>query len=326
MFSLGGNLEPYQLQKLTDLCEAKKCKVYARHGDVTSLNWPVPATSRALRSPVEGNFEPAGLEEVSVDAGGRTIRGFVMISDSWHDLSPCGKLKAEDLPHEFFNHQLLTYTKESRRDEPRDPSNRDHLVDFLETWGFPFHWARNALTGVVLGHDEGRINDEEYLNFFEGTGIAETAILETWFYGIKRLGNGSRIISEAEAVFALESLQECVLDIHESVKSGRGLPSGVRSKLTTASSNTAIPSGALNSALGGYGVGLPFVGSLTSAICNQILETLADDNPWRECACDGCNIVFKRHQSNARRPNYDSVYCCRKHLERQKGRKKDKDD
>lgn len=62
-------------------------------------------------------------------------------------------------------------------------------------------------------------------------------------------------------------------------------------------------------------------GSLTSAICNQILKTMADPTEWRTCKCEGCEVVFKhRYGRGNRRVHNDSVYCSQKCSERQKKR------
>lgn len=62
-------------------------------------------------------------------------------------------------------------------------------------------------------------------------------------------------------------------------------------------------------------------GTLSSAICNQILNTMADPTEWRTCKCEGCEVVFKhRYGRGNRRAHNDSVYCSQKCSDRQKKR------
>lgn len=54
--------------------------------------------------------------------------------------------------------------------------------------------------------------------------------------------------------------------------------------------------------------------SLTNAVCNQVIDSITDDrHEWRECACEGCNRVFKVKQSKRPTPSgkhpHNSVYC-----------------
>lgn len=36
--------------------------------------------------------------------------------------------------------------------------------------------------------------------------------------------------------------------------------------------------------------------SLTQGICNQIIESIEDDIPWKACACKGRGRLFKHQQ------------------------------
>lgn len=70
-----------------------------------------------------------------------------------------------------------------------------------------------------------------------------------------------------------------------------------------------------------YSPDLAHTGQLTSAICNQIIDSLANvEVPWRKCACEGCDVIFKYKQTSARNPNNDTAYCCKAHADRQRKR------
>ncbi|MEG0791956.1 MAG: hypothetical protein RSG23_10040 [Gordonibacter sp.] len=60
--------------------------------------------------------------------------------------------------------------------------------------------------------------------------------------------------------------------------------------------------------------------SLTSGICNQIIDFLNDDALLKICKCGGCDRVFKRKRTGSSNPNSDAIYCSDSCMERQKKR------
>jgi len=69
------------------------------------------------------------------------------------------------------------------------------------------------------------------------------------------------------------------------------------------------------------------VGSLVSAISNQIIETIADDGEWYRCKAPDCRRWFKRKRGTDS-PRTNSEYCsnaCRERFKKQRKRKRDEE-
>ena len=128
-------------------------------------------------------------------------------------------------------------------------------------------------------------------------------------------------ISTTEAALCLEMLQTSVTALMERIRDGAQISNAQFEPFNACTMNplrlaTTAPGA---KALGGHGVQDAYL-SLTAAICNQVVDTFADDTPWRECACVGCGRIFKRKQGKANKPTSDSYYCCKRCEERQKKR------
>lgn len=255
------------------------------------------------------------------------------------DGSP-SEMRANELPREFFNHQLFESGEKSA-----DPTRA-----FMEEWGLLYSPLRS--NWVCL-------DGWQFLETMSMQGVKETDVL------IERMPElAGRVVSKLEADLTLTILQELVLFLRKYIRSdGEDTMSLylLSGPLTAASCNplqvnaVRIPTHreeaaelareqamqqieeqisrlpvsqqeAVRESLNGnltrdLPQSLQELGQLTSAICNQILDTIAIEGvPWRECACDGCDVIFKYAQSPAVEPNLDAYYCCPKHADRQRQR------
>ena len=119
-------------------------------------------------------------------------------------------------------------------------------------------------------------------------------------------------------------LQWAANSLVESVREGKVLHGRVMDTLNLGGSNSRMVRSTFEGGLGRAWTQTESIQSsyslLTAAICNQMIDAIADPIPWRDCACDGCNVTFKRKQSKANAPTSDSIYCCTACEERQKKR------
>ena len=205
------------------------------------------------------------------------------------------------LPVEFFNHQLMEC----------NPEDEGDLRRFLSEWGFPYHPFTGGVPECV---SDGAVDE-----WVDASG--ETAALAFSYVRKFPRGSAGDVISACEARSSIRRLQDAVTSICDFLK---GVSGDVEEALGIINSATCNPCIAAHGAIYDgmpYGSRFSKVGLLTPAICNQIVETLADDAPWRECACDGCGRIFKRKQTDGvLTPSRDSIYCCKKCEERQKKR------
>lgn len=258
----------------------------------------------------------------------------------------------EDLPTEFFNHDLMDVNAKDSKSVlefcrkwgfPYSPQRFVHME--------VTHKLKNART---------RKEQEQGKSFFRSiliSNFAMTAKQEQLY----RFSSNVSIpetysISLEEAGFAIHNLQFVTSSIRKGVKEGLnpsgfsyflspcscssyhsyptpdmvsyGAEFGAIALLTDSEDSLFSPSvtspdspnssGALQIWLYEH---LSVKGTLTSAICNQILNTMADPTEWRTCKCEGCEVVFKhRYGRGNRRVHNDSVYCSQKCSERQKKR------
>lgn len=296
-----------------ELGKEKGFGVFTRTGDVAPLCWRVPVLDSERSTDEYGNLSWGGLHRFSaprLDVPGQAEGGF------WMDKSRSRVMRATELPVEFFNHQLLTYKTPTGREEPRDPYNPEHLIDFVSSWGFPFSPARDYL--AIFLHSENA--DELFSEKSILAHIAPSLSVSSDLHGLP-----VDIISDTEASFVLYSLQREVRQIHRAIRDGFRIDSKQMFFIDMASRHPQRIYGGESNEDGGHRVDLNACGNLVNAISNQIIDALADEeNPWRECACKGCDIVFKNKQSTARTTDSDSFYCCDRHMERQKQRNKRK--
>lgn len=214
----------------------------------------------------------------------------------WPFLDPLDKdefrLKLDNLPTEFFSHQLLDV----------DLRNEESLFDFLCKWGFPYSPARND--EVCCG------------NFGDLFIASREGILET--EEILKKGTNRRIcISRKEAASTLCVFQT-IVELMFHALGGESAPLLDMAPVNAASCNpfhlVSYPSISVSYP---QKTDLRHRGLLTCAIANQIIETIRDPLPWRKCACDGCRVLFKRKQSGRANPDSKSIYCSTKCEQRQ---------
>lgn len=125
-------------------------------------------------------------------------------------------------------------------------------------------------------------------------------------------------ISLDEAALTLAMLQEAVRSIMDSVRNGSAIHARHLDTVNMGSSYQRLLH--WDGAYSGARTRWQHYSMLTSAICNQVIDAFADEAPWRDCACEGCSVTFKRKQSRAYAPTSDSIYCCVACEERQKKR------
>ncbi len=303
---------------------------------VEPISWPVVEVERVEIKPIDicpnekyGVGVPLKEDATIYGVRAKTVGGAVFAD----------MMSADDLPTEFFNHQLLEY----------DPQDQDSLIQFINDWGMPFSPQRNA---------KFCLKDWGIIWQLTETGIAETWNLEealtetdldTDGILMKMIENGEltqenaldkimevnskacfdtigNVISLMEASVTLYVLQETVRILTQVERSGSWAADDidrVLGVLNAGSRNEKIALPATYwyySEMSNLNTELSSRGNLTPAICNQILACIADEAEWRECACEGCGKLFKRKQSSSSNPDSDSIYCCDKCMERQKKR------
>lgn len=200
----------------------------------------------------------------------------------------------DDFPNEFFGHQLMEL-------------NADDMIEvfaFVEEWGFPF-WPGGYFSGD---------STEAAYRYLLACGKAPA---------------GVQVISAEEAMGTLQVMQIEVRDFFEGFTHGWEVarPSYVFMNYGGSSpvvADTRIPHNLGAETDGRFNRNRDYyVANLTTAICNDFLETLVDRAPWRVCECEGCGRIYKhkqtKHKSDrARRSN--SHYCSDRCYERQKKR------
>lgn len=202
------------------------------------------------------------------------------------------------LPVEFFNHQVFE----------ADLSSAEGLRLFLQEWGFPFSPMRNKR--LCLRNNA--ILEEECFQ-----GIEDSESLRKEGYG----GELYRPISFREARGTIEALREAVVQLRKAIQTP--WRDGGDEQFHDVFQYEQFINAALRAPLVFYetwsaeDTNLEACGGLTSAICNQIAETIKDERPWRKCKAEGCDVIFKRRQSNGKLgvpspSRLTSEYCCKK--------------
>lgn len=223
------------------------------------------------------------------------------------------------LPTEFFTHQLMDV----------DSNNDESVLRFVQEFGFPYSPLRNepkwpvyaGISRDVINEHRKAVEATNKLEYFLTK--AEDARRDDGSSTIGSLFSGM-VISKREAAFTIRLMQSVSEFIQTSVIAGESSSedkSGLLQVVNFGACNPLYASGHSFVHREHSGGNLHEYGMLTSAICNQIIETLADDAPWRMCACEGCGKAFKRKQSTANGTHSnDSIYCCKLCEERQKKR------
>lgn len=196
------------------------------------------------------------------------------------------------LPTEFFNHQIM---KVNLRSE-------ESIRLFLEEWGFPFSPIRNNPHCLSVF---GTLSEKHH-----------AAIIDTDALGASQYGGGlNRPISLNEARFTLWTFQHMTKSLWRSVSTARAFEYG---RFIDAG---ARPEKLLSGESWGSGDRcLAACGGLTSAICNQVLSSIMDEErPWRSCAVDDCPVLYKRKQAGriVNTPSRESKFCCKECANRQ---------
>lgn len=228
-------------------------------------------------------------------------------------------INASMLPIEFFNHELMAVDVES------EPS----IFEFLKKWGFPYAPSRNPATAPITEADF-ELN-RHFKDACKTTSDLIWAVHEIRENAAKEAGEldedeytsddyGDSVISFEEAALTIKTLQDVVRSIWSHFRNRESID------FTAINRGSCHPYVAQEHmfirTVGGWdnNHSLASFGLFTSAICNQIIETIADNTQWRECACEGCEVIFKRKQSGSLSPYSESVYCCKRCEERQKKR------
>lgn len=206
----------------------------------------------------------------------------------------------DSLPVEFFSHQLLEL----------DTASDESILEFTTEYGIPRHPSR--LSPLCGTHYRGNFSgpDEQY----EKLADAKQATDESLFKFEDKVlseskskwtdSNGEEhqvIASETESLWFETSLEEVrftLFDLQYEVKTLFDFLSGSIKYWN----GSCINGGASNKYAVHAGVRQFPDYSLTQGICNQIIETIAEDTPWKVCACEGCGRLFKRQQSREDNP------------------------
>jgi len=206
-------------------------------------------------------------------------------------------MSVSDLPTEFFNHQLMSC----------DCSNFDALQDFVTAWGFPYSPYR-----YIEGKDGFRALSrgnarKEAKNAFTFT----DALIKSSY---------PAVVSLAEVKHAINSMQWVVTELRKAIAGE--VFDDFTIVLNAATCSDFMVGIVKDSRVSRHMFGYCWeVERLTSAICNQIVDAMANDTPWRLCACKGCGVVFKSRADtdNARgNAKYCSKTCQKKQEKRNK--------
>lgn len=215
-----------------------------------------------------------------------------------------------DLPVEFFSHQFMNL----------NPLNTDDLLQFAELYGPMQHPRRFGICVPFNGFSEQIIDsyepeldgfsidtyDPDAMHDALASSLAISAKIgpkwdEPYYLGVTLFEMRTAVI---DLQYAIDSLFEY---LHGDQDIWHGYET--------------INAGACNDLAVNDGVRTFPDNNLTNAICNQIIATIADEHPWKTCACEGCERLFKRYQGKkapktSKNPS-DAIYCCKACQDRQ---------
>ena len=271
------------------------------------LNWCIGSVNIVNESKTEKVIKTRNGQKVTED---------IEFTASYFQMKPKNLMYYDELPTEFFNHQLLEV----------NPDNIGDLLEFSKKWGFIYSPVRN------IGEYKEFLNPLEYVT--DSSIALDDAILSPELEvldhidTIRQTDEYINKVGHFEAlkkpVISISELSHSVLLLQESVNLVMGYDSFFSSWFELAlevfnrcSCNenyfeTPVEIKANNKL---YDRGL-----LTSAICNQVLETFSSDLPWKKCANEKCFKHFKRKQSGATSSNSKTKYCSIRCEQQQKKR------
>lgn len=198
------------------------------------------------------------------------------------------------LPTEFFSHQLMGI----------DPTDTGNIVDFAAEFGLLFHPARYGHCSLYRSFDsideEARVEELEKLIAASPNDLMRYGILS--------------YISIKEMKAAIEDLQNNIEELFLCITKSDSWP--LLDFVNAGSSNPFL----ITSNPGHIQVN----GSLTNAVCNQIIDVVASDRPWKVCKCDKCGRIFKKPQgaspSKTEKSPSTALYCSTRCRDRQSQR------
>lgn len=221
-------------------------------------------------------------------------------------------MKSDELPLEFFNHELMDV----------DSENDKEVVLFLEKWGFMFsplrndpkcEYAHSFLNRDAINEFACAVNKTEELHDLDVAGEL--------LPNRRNRNDFDHVISLEEAKSSIIIMQLIVSELTQFIGDENYL---FRSEffVNACASNPHIACNKKNVTVVHDNGNIPGGGLLVSAICNQIIECIADENPWKKCECEGCGKWFKYQHTNSRSrsPHRDSKYCSVKCSNRQRKR------
>lgn len=207
-----------------------------------------------------------------------------------------------DLPIEFWNHELLDV----------NPKNKKECIEFVEAWGIPYHPYRNSVNLPLSLRKKLGIAATDKMQFAFTPQPKPEQIRNEIFY-IEDTSPYMPYISFQELENSLLMLRTIVMQTVYGM-GGFGFQKDILILNSAACNSYELQN--LGHETGLFmdyeGYGLRARGLLTSAICNQLIQSFADDAEWRVCACEDCERVFKRRRPSkpSVRPDRDSKYCC----------------
>lgn len=280
-----------------------------------------------------------------------------------HKNPACGDIHTySSLPREFFAHQALSC--KTRLEDGQTP-NLKELAKFVFEWGIPYSPYRiepRSLTAEQQGNHANAVYRSApvvlpLFNHEDRTGDVTTgdtsgidfaainaAIVSTDDPASVRLsdvsfemGNNIDVISAEEVALTLELIQGVTLGVFDNIRNNDREPHK-STHLCQFEPFKPINAAAKYPRIAGRGIWIYDTTAelgLTSAICTQMIETLADgETPWRECKAPDCNkrwgapVIFKYQQNpNSKLKNPNAEYCstaCRERHKKQRQRERKK--
>lgn len=198
------------------------------------------------------------------------------------------------LPTEFFSHQLMEI----------DAEDTEGIINFATEFGFLFHPARYGRCNLCRDFDssceEARVEELERLIAASPSNLMRYGILS--------------YISIKEMKAAIEDLQADIGELFRCI-----------SKSDTGPMLDFVNVGSCNPFLiTSNPKHMRVTGSLTNAVCNQIIDVVASDRPWKVCKCDKCGRIFKKPQgsspSKTDKSPSTALYCSTRCRDRQSQR------